>query len=205
MRSCVVRFACVCLLVTAGLSPTSSRGAEPRLAADEFQETLERISTLTIKPPEALDFAPQEARFVRVAIHETSGNSQPGIDELEIFGPEGKDNLALAERGAVATASSLLPGYPIHQIKHLNDGRYGNDYSWIAATSGAAWVQIELPQPAAVAGVLITRDRNGKYSDRIAEVFEVLVSQDGQQWQSVAKRERTGKHRGRRLPYLPVG
>jgi hypothetical protein len=190
--------------VTAGLSPTPSRGAEPRLAADEFQETLQRISTLTIKPPEALDFPPQQARFVRVTIHETSGNSQPGIDELEIFGPAGKDNLALAERGAVASASSLLPGYPIHQIKHLNDGRYGNDYSWIAATSGAAWVQIELPQPAAVAGVLITRDRDGKYSDRIAEVFEVLVSQDGQQWQSVAKRERTGKHRGRRLPYLPV-
>ncbi len=205
MRSCVVRFACVCLLVTAGLSPTSSRGAEPRPAADEFQETLERISTLTVKPPEALDFAPQQARFVRVTIHETSGGSQPGIDELEIFGPEGKDNLALAERGAVASASSLLPGYPIHQIKHLNDGRYGNDYSWIAATGGTEWVQIELPQPAAVAGVLITRDRNGKYRDRIAEVFEVLVSPDGQQWQSVAKRERTGPNRVRRLPYFDVG
>ena len=28
-----------------------------------------------------------------------------------------------------------------------------------------------------------TRDRTGKYRDRIAEVFEMLVSQDGRQWQ----------------------
>ena len=51
---------------------------------------------------------------------------------------------------------------------------------------------------------MVTRDRTGKYRDRIPEVFEVLVSQDGQQWQSVAKRERTAANRARRLPYLPV-
>lgn len=205
MKSRIARFACVCLLLSPVLSRTQAQGAESRLVADEFQAALERLSTLTIKPPEALDFPPQEARFVRVAIHETSGNSQPGIDELEIYGPDGKDNLALAERGAVASASSVLPGYAIHQIKHLNDGRYGNDHSWIAATSGSEWAQIELPKPATVASVMITRDRSGKYRDRIAEVFEVLVSQDGKQWQSVAKRERTGKNRARRLPYFEVG
>ena len=55
-----------------------------------------------------------------------------------------------------------------------------------------------------MASVLITRDRTGKFQDRIPEVFEVLVSQDGQQWQSVAKRERTGKSRARRLPVFQV-
>jgi len=55
-----------------------STACEPRLVADEFQEALTRISSLAAaKPPEALDFSPQAARFVRVAIHETSGNSQP--------------------------------------------------------------------------------------------------------------------------------
>lgn len=204
MKRCLRALVCVCLLVAAGLSSTRAQGAEPRPVADEFQEALARLSTLTVKPPEALDFPPQEARFVRVAIHETSGNSQPGIDELEIYGPDGKDNLALAERGAVATASSLLPGYPIHQIKHLNDGRYGNDFSWIAATSGHEWAQIEFPKPATVAGIMITRDRSGKYRDRIPEIFDVLVSMDGQQWQTVAKRERTGKNRVRRLPNFQV-
>src|SRR5512136_2026750 len=160
MKPCMAQWSCVCLLLLVGFSATWARGAEPRLVAEEFQETLARLSALApAKSPEALDFPPQEARFVRVAIHETSSRSQPGIDELEIFGPGGKENLALAERGAVASASSLLPGYPIHQVKHLNDGRYGNSHSWIAATSGHEWAQIELPKPATVAAVLITRDR----------------------------------------------
>ncbi|NLF68934.1 MAG: hypothetical protein GX575_07745 [Candidatus Anammoximicrobium sp.] len=204
MQRCLVRFGYACLLVTVGLPAMRVEGAESRLVADEFREALARLSTRTVKPPEAIDFPPQQARFVRVAIHETSGRTQPCIDELEIFGPAGKDNLALAERGAVASASSLLSGYAIHQVPHLNDGRYGNDYSWIAATSGQAWAQIELPKPATVAGIMITRDRNGKYRDRIPEVFEVLVSIDGRQWQSVAKRERTGKNRARRLPCFQV-
>jgi len=179
-------------------------GGEPRPVADEFQQTLARISALSVRTPEALNFPAQTARFVRVAIHETSGGSQPGIDELEIFGPDGKENLALAKRGAVASASSLLPGYAIHQVKHLNDGLYGNDHSWIAATGGSEWAQIELPKPAMVASVVITRDRLGQFRDRIAEVFDVQLSQDGQKWQSVAKRERTGKNRARQIPYFQV-
>ena len=202
MKPWLKRLSCVCLLVAANLASAWAEGLPTRPVADEFQAALGRLSELTVTPPEALDFAPQQARFVRVVIHQTSGNSQPGIDELEIFGPDGKENLALAKRGAVASASSLLPGYPIHQIKHLNDGLYGNDHSWIAATSGQEWVQIELPQPAAVTRVMVTRDRTGKYRDRIPEAFEVLVSQDGQQWQSAAQRERTGKNRSRRLPYF---
>ena len=193
------------LLAAASLPPAWSSGAELRPVVDEFQETLERIAAAKgPRPPEALEFPPQQARFVRVAILETSGNSQPGIDELEIYGPAGEDNLASAARGAVASASSLLPGYPIHQIKHLNDGLYNNDHSWIAATQGTAWAQIELPQAATVACVVVTRDRSGRYSDRIPEVFEVQVSQDGQQWQTIARRDRTAAHRARRLPYLAL-
>jgi len=205
MRPRMKRFGWVCLLWATVISQAWAEEAELRLVADEFQEALARLSTGTaVKPPEALDFPPQEARFVRVVIQETNGTSQPGIDELEIFGPEGGANLALAERGAVASASSLLPGYPIHQIEHLNDGRYGNDHSWIAASSGSEWAQIELPEPSSVARVIVTRDRTGKYRDRMPEVFEVLVSQDGRQWQSMARRDRTAANRARRLPYLPV-
>ena len=140
MKPCIRWCGSVCLLLATGLSQAWAQGAEPRLVADEFQEALTRITAVAgAKPPEALDFPPLEAKFVRVAIHETNGSSQPGIDELEIYGPEGQDNLALAERGAVASASSLLPGYPIHQVKHLNDGLYGNDHSWIAASSNSEW------------------------------------------------------------------
>ncbi|MCL4202491.1 MAG: hypothetical protein KJ000_08340 [Pirellulaceae bacterium] len=204
MRPCVGRWASVWLLVAAGGFSTRAGEDGARLVSDEFQEKLAKVSAQSVRPPEALDFEPQQARFVRVAIHETSGNSQPGIDELEIYGRDGDENLALAERGAVASASSVLPGYAIHQIKHLNDGRYGNDFSWIAASRDREWVQIELPESAAVGRVVITRDRSGKYRDRIPEVFEVLVSQDGQQWRSVARRDRSGANRARRIPYLQV-
>jgi len=198
-------YGCVCLLATAGLGSAGARGAEPRAVIEEFCEALARISSSPVTSPEAVSFPPCDARFVRVAIHATSGNSQPGIDELEIFGPEGKENLALAKGGAVASASSLIPGYPIHQIKHLNDGLYGNAHSWIAATSGPEWVQIELPKAGAIASVVLTRDREGKYRDRIPQVFDVLVSQDGKQWQTVAQRQRTGPNRIPRLPTFAVG
>jgi hydrazine synthase alpha subunit-like protein/F5/8 type C domain-containing protein len=204
MKPCLKQLGCVCLLVAANMASARAENLPKRPVADEFQAALGRLSKLTVTPPDALDFAPKRARFVRLVIHHTSGNSQPGIDELEIFGPDGKENLALAKHGAAASASSLLPGYPIHQIKHLNDGLYGNDHSWIAATRGQEWVQIELPQPAAVTRVMVTRDRTGKYRDRIPEEFEVLVSQDGEQWQTVAQRERTGNGRSRRLPYFQV-
>ena len=187
MKSLIGQCLCICMLVTTVVSPASAEGAEPQLVADEFREALARISVATsAKPPEAVDFPPQVARFVRVLIHETSGDSQPCIDELEILGPEGTENLALVKRGAVASASSVLAGYAIHAIEHLNDGRYGNDHSWIAATGGREWAQIELPEPATVASVVVTRDRSGQYRDRIPEVFEVLVSTDGEHWQSVA-------------------
>ena len=195
----------VCVLLATSLSRAWAEVPEPRLVADEFQEKLEQVPTgMSAKPQEALDFPPQSARFVRVAIHETSGTAQPGIDEFEIFGPEGDDNLALADRGAVASASSVIAGYAIHAVEHLNDGRYGNDRSWIAASSESEWVQIELPRPASVASVMVTRDRTGKYRDRIPEAFEVLVSRNGRQWQSVAKRDGTTANRSRQLPYLPV-
>jgi hypothetical protein len=205
MKSFLTQFSLICLLLTVGPYATRAGAGDSQLVADEFQQTLQRIIAAgAAKPPEALDFPPHEARFVRIAILETSGGSQPGIDELEIFGPDGRENLAAAERGSVASASSLLPGYAIHQVRHLNDGLYGNEHSWIAASRTAEWVQIEFPQPASVARVIVTRDRSGRYSDRIPEAFEVLVSRDGQQWQAVARRDRTAANRARRLPYLPV-
>jgi len=137
------------------------------------------------KPNEAA-FAAAEARFIRFVIH-ASVDGQPCIDELEVYGPEGKTNLALASAGAKATASSCLPGYAIHQIAHLNDGLYGNSHSWIAASTGEEWVQIELPRPAAVAKLVFSRDREGRFRDRVPTSAEVRLSMDGQTWRTVAE------------------
>jgi hypothetical protein len=75
----------------------------------------------------------------------------------------------------------------IHQIAHLNDGLYGNGHSWIAAGSTAEWAQIELPEPTTVASVVFSRDREGRYRDRLPTQFEIQLSLDGQQWTTVSR------------------
>ena len=95
-------------------------------------------------------------------------------------------NLALASGGAKAAASSCLPGYPIHQITHLNDGLYGNSHSWIAAGEDHEWAQIELPTSAKVAKIVFSRDRDGQYQDRVPLGLEVRLSLDGKTWKTAA-------------------
>ena len=133
--------------------------------------------------PNIIAFEPVQARFVRVRVD--SGNAcQPCIDELEVFGPGNEANLALASASAKATASSCLEGYPIHRIEHLNDGRYGNDASWICG-SPDGWAQIELSHPTTVDRVVFSRDRKGQYVDRVPASLEIQVSDDGGKWQTV--------------------
>lgn len=132
-----------------------------------------------------VEFAPQQARAIRLVIRRPYAGAVC-LDEFEIYGPDSPENLALATRGAAARASSALAGYAIHAVAHLNDGRYGNSQSWIAATDGEEWAQIELPQPAQVSRVLISRDRQGQFTDRQVLEAEVQLSQDGQSWRTVA-------------------
>ncbi len=145
-------------------------------------------ATPTIWPerPNEVTFPVAEAKYVRFVIHRSS-SSQPCIDELEIYGPDGKRNLALANSGSKATASSCLPGYAIHRIPHLNDGLYGNDHSWIAAGATGEWAQIELAEPVKIAKVVFSRDRRGRYKDRVPVHCEVRLSLDGKQWRTAGE------------------
>jgi hypothetical protein len=81
----------------------------------------------TIEParPNVVCFDPVPARFVRMVV-QGRASGQPCLDELEVYGPEGDKNLALAAAGAKATASSCLEGLAAHAVAHLNDGQYGN-------------------------------------------------------------------------------
>ena len=135
--------------------------------------------------PNEIAFDSQAAKFVRVVLAQSQG--EPCLDELEVYGPNSENNLALAANGAKAGASSLLPGHAIHQIAHLNDGLYGNDHSWIAAGSRNEWAQIELPQPHDICRIVISRDREGHFADRLPGAVEVVLSDDGVNWRSVAK------------------
>ncbi|HNU30506.1 MAG TPA: discoidin domain-containing protein [Sedimentisphaerales bacterium] len=146
--------------------------------------------------PNCIEFSPVEARFVRLVMPDSLGG-QPCIDELEVYGPAGDRNLALAGAGAKATASSCLSGYPIHQIAHLNDGLYGNDHSWIAAGTRNEWVQIELPAVVSLARVVFSRDRRGQFRDRLPASVEIRASLDGTSWKTVVRRSA--------FPVLPTG
>ena len=92
--------------------------------------------------------------------------------------PEAKPrNVALAAHGTKVTSSSDLPGYEIHQLKHVHDGRYGNGASWISNEAGRGWVLFEFPEAVEIDRVLWSRDRpvDGKFSDRIATKYRIEV------------------------------
>lgn len=136
-------------------------------------------------------FAATPAMFVRFTIEDTT-QLQPCIDELEVLtAGDHPRNVALASLGARATASSTLPGYAIHQVAHLNDGRYGNDHSWISDEPGKGWVQIEFARPENIDRVVWSRDRDDvpRYNDRLPTRYAVEVSPDGIHWQLVASHQ----------------
>jgi len=131
-------------------------------------------------------FAPIPARFVRFTIQATNA-SQPCIDELEIFA--GDKNVALAEVGAKATCSSTLPGYDIHKLEHINDGKYGNSRSWISNEAGAGWVEIELPSVTTIDRIEWARDREGRYTDRVATQYKIEAAVEPSDWKRIASSE----------------
>lgn len=134
------------------------------------------------------DFAPVNAKFVRFTILATNDGTEPGLDEVQVYGAADDKNFALASLGAKATASSVLPGFTIHQIPHLNDGILGNEHSWISNEKGAGWVQIELPASATVRRVVWSRDGgdNPRFDDRLPTSYRIEVSTNGKAWHTVS-------------------
>ena len=132
------------------------------------------------------DFPTVAARFVRLRVFRTNVR-EPCVDELEVYGEgEPARNLALASTGARATASGVLPGYEIHQVRWVNDGVYGNMHSWIAEGVSNVWVQVELTEAARINRVVWSRDREGYLIDRLATDYGVEVSTNGHEWRTVS-------------------
>ena len=130
-------------------------------------------------------FPPSQARFVRFSIKRTS-SAEPCLDELEIFSPDHDKNIALASLGCISTSSGNYANNPKHQLKHINDGVYGNNNSWICDKTEGGWVQIELPQETLIHRVDWGRDRNEVYRDRLTTDYEIAISLDGENWQAVS-------------------
>lgn len=137
-------------------------------------------------------FAPVKARYLRFQIEATTNGSQPCLDELEVFSSaqdgSAPRNVALASLGTKATSSSNLPGYEIHQLRFVNDGRYGNAASWISNEAGRGWVQLEFTEPMLIDRVVWSRDRpdDGQYQDRIPANYRIEAGLSPDRMQVVA-------------------
>jgi hypothetical protein len=142
-------------------------------------------------------FAPVSARRVRFTVLDTTG-LEPCLDELEIYTAEARPrNVALASAGAKTKASSVFPNSAIHKLEHINDGLYGNSHSWISSETSKGWVEIEFPTRVSVRKVVWGRDREEKFTDRLATSYKIEASAgEHEPWQVVASSHD-------RLPYKP--
>ncbi|MFT5525037.1 MAG: putative heme-binding domain-containing protein [Pirellulaceae bacterium] len=186
-------------------SPSLSSSQPPKLRPARAQKPEDPTALAiqrTIDPVRAnsFSFAPTKAKYVRVNVLMSSA-AQPCIDELEVFSGDSQKNLALHSNGAKAAASSLLKGFAAkHQVEFLNDGKYGNEHSWIPAES-PSWAQIELPELLTIDRVVLSRDRGGNLNRRVPIGFDILVSLDGKEWKTVKKvRPRVASDRRPRSP-----
>ena len=139
-------------------------------------------------------FEPVEAKYLRFTVTRTEGN-EPCIDELEVFPPDSRTR-NLAQKNAKVTVSGTYAngGNKLHQVAHLNDGKYGNDFSWISNERRGGWVQLEFAKPEKVNRVVWSRDRRTAknlkpFQDRLASGYRIEVSLDGDSWTCVAGSE----------------
>ena len=136
-------------------------------------------------------FAPKTARFLRFAIqdvnqHPTLGVIEPCLDEVEILTDEVPPrNVALGSAGTRVTASGSRSSER-HRLEHVNDGRYGNDHSWMSDEPGRGWLLFEFPSPVRVASVLWSRDREGQFTDRTPTAFSIEVGASVDSLETVA-------------------
>ncbi len=136
-------------------------------------------------------FAPVKAKRVRFTIRATN-NLEPCLDELECFDTAGL-NVALARDGTVATSSGDSVVANRHELRHINDGLYGNSHSWMSNQKGKGWVMLEFPQEHVIDRVVWGRDRDGQYNDRLATDYLIEVCPKDGEWQAVAdSSDRTG-------------
>jgi hypothetical protein len=92
-------------------------------------------------------------------------------------------NVALA---AKATSSGNYANDPKHQLAHINDGNYGNSWSWISNTAGSGWIELKFAGPVEVSRIVWGRDREEKFRDRTPVEYVIELREDEAAWRAVA-------------------
>ncbi len=130
---------------------------------------------------------PVKTRFVRFVVF-SANVYEPCLDELEVFtAGDNPKNVALASVGAKATSAGDYPNSPdLHRLAFLHDGKYGNGRSWISNTPGRGHVTLEFAEAVEIDRIVWSRDREGKFQDRLPTRYRIDVSAEGQVWNVVA-------------------
>jgi mono/diheme cytochrome c family protein len=119
-------------------------------------------------------FAPVRTNRLRFSIRATN-SLEPCMDELEVFNTAGT-NVALAGAGTKFTTSGDNVSPNRHEPQFINDGRYGNERSWMSSEPGRGWVELEFAGEEEITRVVWGRDRLGKYEDRLATDYAIEVA-----------------------------
>lgn len=133
-------------------------------------------------------FAPIAAKAVRITVRATH-SGKVCIDELEAYTAEAKSkNIALARRGATPSTSSEYPTNAKHKTIHLNDGKHGNDFSWIPGLESDTlpWARVDFDQVYTINRVIWGRDRQEQFRDRLATDYTIEVLNEEDNWITVA-------------------
>ncbi len=128
-------------------------------------------------------FAAVKTSRLRFSILETN-SLEPCVDELEVFNTAGV-NVAAASHGTKFTTSGDKIDPNRHEPQFLNDGRPGNERSWMSSEPGKGWVVMEFQREEEIDRVIWGRDRTGKYEDRLATDYRIETA-SGSEWRVVA-------------------
>ena len=157
----------------------TNTGSQPCLDEVEIFTTEGAVRRGSLGPAETPDRrSPLPLEDTSKKNEETFGQSRVRGQEPPAQQAEAKlRNVARAAHGTKVTSSSDLPGYEIHQLKHVHDGRYGNSASWISNEAGRGWVLFEFPEAVEIDRVLWSRDRpaDGQFSDRLVTKYRIEV------------------------------
>lgn len=133
-------------------------------------------------------FKPVRTPKIRLTIRETN-RLEPCIDEIEAFGADG-ENFA---RAATVTVSGERVTADTHEQRFVNDGNYGNARSWMSDEAGKGWVILDFRQEREIDRVVWGRDRQGKFTDRLATSYVFEIADAAGNWQTVASSDDRAK------------
>ncbi|MFT5299996.1 MAG: mono/diheme cytochrome c family protein [Mariniblastus sp.] len=129
-------------------------------------------------------FAPIETTQIRFTIRSTN-KLEPCLDEIEVFNLEG-ENVALANHGTMVESSGDQVSPNRHELRLVNDGRYGNSHSWMSSKVGQGWLVLTFSEKQEIDCVRWGRDRLGKFKDRLATDYSIEVQGEDGVWKTVA-------------------